>query len=59
LSPKAPRRLEAIIAAWRRASWVGGVLYLCEPGATRRGVERAVKKARAEERVQVAEVIGR
>jgi hypothetical protein len=59
LTPKAPRRLEAIIAAWRRASWVGGVLYLCEPGATRRGLERAVKKARAEERVQVAEVIGR
>jgi hypothetical protein len=59
LSPKAPRRLEAIIAAWRRATWVGGVLYLCESGATRRGVERAVRKARAEERVQVAEVIGR
>lgn len=59
LSPKAPRRLEAIIAAWRRAAWVGCVLYLCEPGATRRGVERAVRKARAEERVQVAEVIGR
>lgn len=37
LSPKAPRRLEAIIRAWPRASWVGGVLYLCEPGATRRG----------------------
>lgn len=59
LSPKAPRRLEAIIAAWRRASWVGGVLYLCEPGATRRGVERAVRAARAEERIEVAEVIGR
>lgn len=59
LSPKAPRRLETIIAAWRRASWVGGVLYLCEPGATRRGVERAIRKTRAEERVQVTEVGGR
>lgn len=59
LSPKAPKRLEAIIRAWRRASWVGGVLYLCEPGATRRGVERAIGKARAQERVWVAEVPGR
>ncbi|MGN6816055.1 MAG: hypothetical protein ACTHK3_08220 [Solirubrobacterales bacterium] len=58
LSPKAPRRLEAIIRAWRRASWVGGVLYLCEPGATSRGVERAARAARAEERVEVAEVRG-
>ncbi|HET7510826.1 MAG TPA: hypothetical protein VFJ65_11345, partial [Solirubrobacterales bacterium] len=52
LSPKAPRRLEAIIAAWRRASWVGGVLYVCEPGPTQRGVERAIRKTRAWERVQ-------
>jgi hypothetical protein len=57
LTPKAPRRLEAIIRAWRRASWIGGVLYLCEPGATRRGVERAVRAARAEERIEVAEVM--
>ncbi len=59
LSPKAPRRLEAIIRAWRRASWVGGVLYLCEPGATRRGVERAIRKAHAEERIEVMAAPGR
>lgn len=56
LSPKAPRRLAAIIRAWRRASWVGGVVYLCKPGPTKRGVIRAVRAARAEERVEVREV---
>ena len=40
LTPKAPRRLEAIIRAWRRASWVAEVRYLCAPGATRRALER-------------------
>ena len=59
LTPKAPRRLEGLIRAWRRASWVSEVRYYCEPGATRRGVERAVRKAHAEERIRVLEVIGR
>lgn len=59
LSPKAPRRLEAIIAAWRRAGWVGGVLYVCEPGPTQRGVERAIRKTRAWERVQTLVAIER
>lgn len=59
LSAKAPRRLEALVRAWRRASWVGEVHYYCEPGITRRAVERAVEKTRAAERVRVLEVVGR
>jgi hypothetical protein len=53
LTPKAPRRLAAIIRAWRRASWVSEVRYYCEPGPTRRGVERAVEKANASGRVHI------
>jgi hypothetical protein len=59
LTPKAPRRLDGLIRAWRRASWVSEVCYYCEPGATRRGVERAVQRAHAEERIRVLGVIGR
>lgn len=59
LTPKAPRRLEALIRAWRRAEWVGGVRYYCEPGLTRRAVERAVAKAHAERRVSVLEAVAR
>ena len=29
LTPKAPRRLEQLIRAWRRAGWVAEVRYLC------------------------------
>jgi hypothetical protein len=57
LSPKAPRRLLAIMRAWRRASWVAEVRYCCEPGQTRRAVERAVREARCEGRVLIGEVI--
>lgn len=59
LTPKAPRRLEQLIRAWRRASWVAEVRYLCAPGQTRRAVERAIHKTRAEGRVQIEEVISR
>lgn len=59
LTPKAPRRLEAIVRAWRRANWIGEVRYYCEPGPTRRGVERAIQKTHAEERVRVFEVVPR
>jgi hypothetical protein len=55
LTPKAPRRLEALIRAWRRAGWVAEVHYLCEPGQTYRAVERAVAKARAESKIAVIE----
>ena len=58
LTPKAPRRLEGLIRSWRRASWVSGVRYYCEP-ATRRGVERAIAKTHSAERISVAEVVGR
>lgn len=59
LSPKAPRRLERLIRAWRRASWVAEVRYLCAPGPARRAVERAIHKTRAEGRVRIEEVISR
>lgn len=59
LTPKGPRRLERLIRAWRRASWVAEVHYYCEPGITRRAVGRAVEKVGAEERVRVLEVVGR
>lgn len=58
LTPKAPRRLEALIRAWRRALMTGDVVevrYLCEPGQTRRLVERVVKNVRAENAIQIEE----
>jgi len=59
LTPKGATRLEGLIRAWRRASWVAEVRYLCEPGPTMRGVERAVQRTRAEGRVQIAEAVSR
>lgn len=55
LTPKGASRLEGLVRAWRRASWVVEVRYLCEPGATTRGVERAVQRTQAEGRVQIGE----
>jgi hypothetical protein len=43
LTPKAPSRLQGIIRAWRRASWVSEVHYFCGTAPTQRAVERAVK----------------
>ena len=59
LTPKAPHRLRTIIRAWRRANWVAEVHYHCAPGPTRRAVERAVAKMRAEGRLRVMEVVAR
>jgi hypothetical protein len=59
LTPKAPRRLESLVRAWRRASWVSGVRYYCAPGQTRRAVERAIAKTHAADRVRAMEVIAR
>lgn len=59
LTPKSPRRLEQLIRAWRRASWVAEARYLCEPGQTRRAVERAVQITRAEGRIRIEEVVPR
>lgn len=42
LSPKAPQGLLEIVRAWRRASHVEEVVYLCAPGLTQRAVEAAV-----------------
>jgi hypothetical protein len=58
LTPKAPRRLEAIIRAWRRARWVESVRYYAEPGETLRGLERAVAKVHAGSRVEIRSLSG-
>lgn len=55
LTPKAPRRLTALIRAWRGADWVAEVRYYCAAGATRRGVELAVARTYAEKRVHILE----
>jgi len=52
LSLKAPRRLEAICAAWSRALHVDAVYYLAA-GLAGRGVARAVARTRAEQAVRV------
>lgn len=59
LTPKAPRRLQELIRAWRRTSWVAEVHYYCEPGQTHRAVQRAVHKVRAEQHVSVFEAPAR
>lgn len=58
LTPKSPARLRTIIAAWRRATHIHHVEYLCAPGQTHRAVQRAVAKVRAQEKVVVAELMG-
>jgi hypothetical protein len=58
LTPKAPRRLEGLMRSWRRAVGAGvvsEVRYLCEPGQTRRAVERAIANVRAERLITVLE----
>jgi hypothetical protein len=59
LSAKAPRRLEEIMRAWRRSPLVSEVRYYCEPGQTRRAVERAILATRSQERVRVFAVVPR
>ena len=56
LSPKAPQRLLEIVGAWRRASHLGEVVYICRPGVTQRAVLAAVKKAQAQDRVRIVEL---
>jgi hypothetical protein len=55
LSLKAPRRLEQIVRAWRRAGHVDRVDYHCGSVGVRRAVERAVAATHAGERVRVLE----
>jgi hypothetical protein len=55
LSPKNPRRLEAIMRAWKEAAWVTEVRYYVQSGATRRGVERAIQRAEASDRIHIFE----
>lgn len=53
LSPKGPARLDPLIEAWKKADWVSEVRYYAKPGTTRRGVERAIQKAHASDRIHV------
>ena len=62
LTPKAPRRLYALIRAWRSTIGMGTVSevhYHCAPGQTRKAVERAVYKVRAEQFIQIGEAVAR
>jgi hypothetical protein len=58
LTPKAPARLQKIIAAWYQAPYIHRVEYLCAPGQTHRAVQRTVKKLRAQRKVLVTELPG-
>ena len=58
LTPKSQRRLETILRAWRRARHVERCVYLCPAGPTQRAVENAIRRMRAEERVQMVEFRG-
>lgn len=53
LTPKAPVRLEGIVRAWGRARCVDLVRYYAAPGTTMRGLERAIERAHARERVEL------
>jgi hypothetical protein len=59
LTPKSPKRLQRIMFGWRMAECVDEVHYFCEPGQTRRAVERAVKNAGAQDKIAVAEAVPR
>lgn len=55
LSPKNPRRLAAVIAAWKDATWVEEIRYYVLPGPTRRGLERAIDNVDASSRIRILE----
>ncbi len=62
LTPKSPRRLQGLIRAWRYAVGLGVVAevhYHCAPGQTRKAVERAVAKVRAEQFISIGEAVPR
>jgi hypothetical protein len=44
---------------WRMAECVDEVHYFCEPGQTRRAVERAVVNAGAKDKIAVADAVPR
>ena len=53
LTAKGRARLETIIRAWRRARWIDSVRYYAPPGAVMSGLEAAVDRSRARERVEL------
>lgn len=58
LTAKAPKRLEAIARAWRRARWIESVRYYVPEGGTRAGVERAVQRTHSAGRIEVRSISG-
>ena len=57
LTPKAKRRLEKIVRAWKRSREIERCVYLCLPSSpTQQVVHAAVRKVCAEDRVRVAEL---
>jgi hypothetical protein len=62
LTPKAPHRLEGLLRGWRWSIGAGDfteVRYLCEPGQTRRLVERIARKTKCVDFIQIGEAPGR
>lgn len=59
LTQKSPRGLEGILRAWCRTGWVKEIHYHCEPGPTRRAVERAVGRARAGNKIVIGKAVAR
>lgn len=53
LSPKGPACLDPIIDGWTKADWISETRYYTKEGTTRRGVERAIRKANASNRIHV------
>jgi hypothetical protein len=56
LSPKGPARLDPLIEAWKQADHVSEVRYYAKSGTTRRGLQRAIDKANASERIRIFDV---
>jgi hypothetical protein len=56
LTAKAPRRLEGILRAWRRARWVDRVRYYVATGATRRSLDRAITRVHGEVRIEALDI---
>jgi hypothetical protein len=62
LTPNAPRRLQALMRAWRFAvgrRTLAEVHYHCAPGQTRTAVEAAITKIHAQDFIAVGEVVPR
>jgi transposase len=57
LTAKAPRRLEYIVRAWRRCRRVEKTIYVSPTGLASRSVDRAIRRAHAEQRVELVDLM--